>query len=198
MPIDATINLIGVDDAMQEIGAREADLLRVERLVNFVSARIERYCNTRFKKRTLTLTLSGVDHELLDLGSRIISVSQVKQSGIVVPASEYTVLKERGQIYRPARWGAGTDSVSGAAGVNDIEVTGVFGTDPIPHDVVEAAFLMLRARFSRAGSEGLRSERIGDYSYDRFAQVPGVADRGADDIPTEVLALLDPYVRHAF
>lgn len=195
MPLDTIINVIGVDEAAAEFGTAEKDLMRLERMINYVSARAERYCNTRFKKRfALSLTLSGATFELLDVGSPIIAVTSVTAGGVLLASTDYQVLKERGQLYRAAGW---SDASSAQVqGINNVVVVGDFGYDPIPHEVVEAALMLLRIRGSRAGGEGIRAERIGDYSYERAGPMPGAPDTGAGDMPEEVRHLLDPYVRH--
>jgi hypothetical protein len=196
MPLDTDINLVDVDDAAQELGTAEADLYRLERLINFVSARIERYCQTRFKKRTLTLTLNGPDFDLLDVGSPIVSITSVTVGGEALATTDYSILSERGQLYRGAKWSAPENGKP--AGIRNVVVAGSFGYDTIPYDVVEAAIILLRFRMNNSsmGGAGMRSERIGDYSYERAGPTPGVVDVGAHDLPEEVRALLDPFVRH--
>lgn len=200
MALDENVAVISVDEALLALGLGENDHNRVERLINYASARVERYCHTRFRKRSLVLTLSGPDFEMLDLGSPVVSLSNggvgsVKVGGVALLTTEYTLLKERGQIYKSGGWSGGEDPISGAGGLLNVEVSGDFGWDPVPFDVQEAVLIIIRGKVSRPGGEGLQSERIGEYSYSRFA--PGGAGSAVpNDIPEEARALLDPYVRY--
>ncbi len=193
MPIDTAIYLVGVDEALEHLGAPEAKYLEVERLVNSASARIENWCASRFQRRAMTLRLDGDETPLLDLGSPVIpgTVSSVKVGGddlsspISLGATDYVVLAERGQLFRRAGW---------PAGVRNVEVVADVGIDPIPHPVREACLQLVSHWHSDPpGGAGLRSERIGEYEYTRF----GPAEEGGvdTDMPEEVKSLLAPYRR---
>lgn len=195
MPLDTAISLVSVDDAAQILNVEESGLIELERLINSASSRIERYCRTRFKKRTLTLTLNGPDFDLLDLGSPVVSVASVTLGGVALTASDYEVLNERGQLLRSGGW---TDPIgSRPQGIKNVVVSGDFGWDPVPHEVITALYMIMRVRLNRVGSEGLQSESIGDYSYTRFGQTAVTQSVGAEDIPEEARHILDPYVRQS-
>ena len=195
MALDETINVVGVDNVMLELKLGEEKHATIERLVNVASRRLEKYCNTVFKAREITRVLNGPDFPLLDLGGPIISVTSVTVGVDVLSVDDYEVLNVRGQLYRSAGWSGGGSPITGVGGLNNVEVEAVLGYEPIPYEVVEAAIILIRGWVERPGSEGMQSERIGDYSYTRFNRdAATVSARGT--MPEEVLDLLEPYVRH--
>jgi len=193
MGLDTAVYLVGVDQAMHDLGAPEDRYVQVERLVNAASARIEGWCGSRFRRRTATLRLDGDETPLLDLGSPFIpgSIASVKVGGddlsspVSLGATDYVAYPARGQLFRASGW---------PAGVRNVEVVLEVGYAEVPHPVREACLQLVRHWYGDPpGGAGLRSERLGDYAYERFP--PGGVGLPDSDIPDEVKALLAPYRR---
>lgn len=182
MPLDREIAIVDPDDALQELGLGDDQYQRVERLVNMASARLERVCNTVFRRRTVNRTFDGDGTPILDLGGPIIGVNWVTIDGAVDPAANYTVDKEGGRVVRRGGW---------PVGIRNILSDAVMGYDPIPHEAVEACLALVRRSVSAASGD-LKSERIGDYAYERFEP------RGEGDVPDDVEALVLPFRRWRF
>lgn len=187
MPLNTAIVFLNMDDVMYFLGAPDEDYFRVERLVNAATARVEAFCQRKFKKRTETVTLDGSYTPLLDLGAPIVAISAVSIDGTVQATTDYTILANRGQLLRYGGWGYLAQSVV---------ISGTFGYETVPDDVQEATLALVRFWYkgSGAGNEGLKSESIGEYSYERFDPAVG----GSADIPVEVQDLLSPYRRWRF
>ena len=189
MPLDTSLAILNVDDILQELGATEDDYLKVERLLNAASDRLERFCNTKFKKRSaITLTLNGNGQALLDLGAPILSVTSVTIEDQVVPATDYKVLATRGQLYYENTW---------PIGVQNIVVACSLGYDPVPHPITEACMFLVREWFERPSTE-YQSEKIGDYSYTRSDRVRRPLEDQDPDLPMVVKSLALPFRRWSF
>lgn len=182
MPLDQKVAIVDPDEAIEELKLADADYRRVERLVNMASVRLERVCNTVFRRRTITRTFEGDGTPILDLGGPIIAVNWVTIDGVVEPAKDYTVDKEGGRVIRTGGW---------PVGIRNVAADAVMGWDPIPHEVVEACLALVRRSASAAAGD-LKAERIGDYSYERFDP------RGESDVPDDVEALVLPFRRWRF
>lgn len=201
MPLDNTIALVSVDDMLQKLGATDADHLDVEMLINAASARIETFCNRKFRRRTETITLDGTGHPLLDLGGPVVTVKSVNLDGTVLVAgadNDYLAHPARGQIYRSSGWGTELQS---------IVVEATVGDEPhkIPHEVALACVLLVKHWWANGGSSGstssfgLRRERIGEYEYERSpanAQfIPPGRVLEETGMPEEIRAILLPFRR---
>lgn len=190
MPQDTAISLVDLDLLMAELGASDDDYVRIERLANSASARILRACNRVIKAREVTLTLDGDGGALLDLGAPIVSVTSVTMDGQALVAGtptdpqDYLIHKARGQLVRQGGWNEG---------VGNITVVTTIGEETVPHDLQQAAHLLVRHWHQTTDSD-LQSERIGDYSFSRFA--PGIGQAG--DLPPDVQSLIEPYRRWTF
>lgn len=192
MPLESDRVILTVDDTMRLLDAAEDALPRVELLINAVSRRVERFCNTIFRMRRLRLLLDGVPSAYLDLGGPIVTVHSVNFEGtplIQAPVTawitatyDYRTLAD-GRLLRSAGWGSLPASI-------DVDAT--LGYDPIPADVIEACNVIIRERHTDRGGD-LKSESIGGYSYERFDR----ADAIDADIPMEAKELLLPYRRWA-
>jgi hypothetical protein len=187
MPIDESIAITSVDDALIELGLPESEFARIERLVNAASARLETFCGTVFKKRTVTKTITGGDHVLLDLGAPIISVDYVKIAGVALGAADYKVLNRRGELYRDGGWATYSALAGTSTGVGNVEVKAALGYDPIPYEIQEACMQLVRYWKENAGRFGLASERVTEYSYQRAAT--------SGDIPEEIREMVLPFRR---
>jgi len=188
--------LLGVDETILALGLSEVDYDRVERLINAVSARIERYCRTKFKKRTETIKLTGGTGPILNLGAPLATTDGlvVKIGGVAV--TDYTAMSERGELYRDGGWLSYSILSGWGTSINNVEVTAQFGYDPLPDDAKEAALITMRYLFSNEGREGMQSESIGgEYSYTKFLQQ---WERGGSALlPPEATDLLEDFVRWA-
>lgn len=181
MPLDQALAILDVDDALEELGLGDADYRRVERLVNAASARLERRCQTVFRPRTVTRAFSGDGTPLLDLGAPILGVNWVTIDGLVEARANYGVDGPAGRLIRPGTW---------PVGILNIAADARLGWEPVPHEAREACLILVRRMAFPA--TGLRAERIGDYSYERFDE------RGEGDIPDDAEALILPFVRWRF
>lgn len=210
----AIVTLAEAKEQLGIAGSSEDDLLVSK--INRASARVERFLNSRVNPITLSgLVLSGRPSPLLDLGEGLVigtpASVQVGDTLLTHP-TDYQVLNERGQLHRTGaaigdwavshRGGLGgwTDprtAAGGIPGLNNVVVTATFGYDPVPEDIKEAVILAVGhwRRASQSGSAGLRSERIGDYAYEKF-DASAAGDSAVMDLPREATDLLAPYVRH--
>lgn len=213
MPVDTNIAIVTSSEMQDILEITDPDdIENMERLINAVSAMFERYTFNRFKERIVTEVYDAPDHELLTLRGRVSAVASVEIDDVVVVASTYKVMPERGQIFRGVGWGSpqfgGLDILIGGGGflngVQNIEVTATYGYATIPYDVKEAAIAMITKLFkagqgtTEMGSGDLQSERIGDYSYSKFMSAPGVggAVPGVALFPPDIEFVLSGYKRH--
>lgn len=208
------IQIMSVEECLADLGLAPEDYLRIESLLNAATTRIENYCHSMFRRRTLTNFYTGWPFNLLDLGAPVLSTTgelevsilhdAVLQTYDLLDPSTYTILNARGQLFRYFGWtyfsAIGTPSPATwffLPNMKNVQVVGDFGWDPIPDDVTQVCLSLVRFWNSLRGREGLLEERIGEYTY--RTQLGGRASGGnveQDGIPTEILAPLDPYVRH--
>lgn len=185
MPLDHTVAIVDPDDVLAELGLDDSSYTRIERLVNAASARLERTMNTVFRARDITRVFDGGGYPALDLGGPIVQGTAVTVliDGVAEPATGYTVDYPAGRLVRGAGW---------PVGLRNIAVTAKLGYDPIPHEAVEAVIAFAKHLYRTSASGDLKSERLGDYSYERFEP------SGEGDLPADVEALVLPYRRWRF
>ncbi len=181
MPVDRKVALLDPDDVIEELGLTDQDFRRVQRLLTVASARLERRCQTTFALRTEVRTFDGNATPILDVGSPFVAVNWATIDGAVEDRANYIEDGPAGRLIRPATW---------PAGFRNLRVDALYGMDPVPPEVREAAMLLVRRLAFPA--LGMRSERIGDYAYERFDE------RGEADLPDDVEALVLPFVRLRF
>jgi hypothetical protein len=183
------VRIVDVDDAMEALGASEADRALVERALDWATATIERETATAWRIREETRTYDAPPQRgaelgrILDLESFVYSVSEVKIGDTVV--TDYILLPKRGQLFRRGGWLEGL-------GLNNITVTALYGVGgdgegqvPVPDDVVQACIDLVRYKL-RGEDSDVVSERIGDYSYNKR----GTAESFIPGIPTSVAKVL--------
>lgn len=185
MPLDQAIVFVDPDDALEELGLDDSQLARVERLLNTATSRLERALNTVLKPREFTRRFSGGAGPVLDLGGPILAVHNVTVDGVVQDPAGYTV--DGSQII--------LEQYGWPIGFLNVVVTCRLGWDPIPHEARDAVVAYVRRLHAVTGSGDLRSERIGDYSYERFG--PG-ENAGSADLPDDVEAMVGHLRRWRF
>lgn len=204
--------ILSVEEILDDLNLDAVQYLRVEALLNAASNTIERHCHTIFRKQTITKKFTGRPFPILDLGAPVIGLPSdvsilhdaVLQTFDTLDPSTYTVMNERGQLFRYYGWtyfsAIGTPSPATwffLPNMFNVKVTATFGWDPIPADVANVCLSLVRFWNSIRGREGLLEERMGEYTY--RTQLGGRSSAGnveQDGIPTEILAHLDFYIRH--
>lgn len=192
MPLDANA-IVTLEEVKAELGIVGTDEdARLETLINAASDRIERFTGQWWRRRLATFTLNGGATPLLDVGQRIISLSHVRLGGrLLSEPQDYEQVGNTGWLFRLAGW---ADPVPGrTAGIQNVEVMGDVGWDPIPDDVKRACILLVGYyRRQDPAAADLISESIGAYAYTRSsARVPGTT---ADPF-TQIEGMLQDYVR---
>jgi hypothetical protein len=226
-PYEATgVQTVSVEEILNDLGLNESSYLYAENLLNAACTRIESLCNTFFALRGpgYVLSLDGPPFPLLDLGCLPVGeypnygITAVAVGGNAIDVSNLdpntgsptlTILQKRGQIYRVGGWMvyspmAWTPFIGGFGWgpflPQNVQVTGTFGYDPIPPDVVDATMKLVRYWDSLRGREGMLEERFDVVAYRTNKRVFGGAGQvdyqDTTGIPDEVFALLQPYVRH--
>jgi hypothetical protein len=190
MPLDLQVSLVSVDDVLLELGLTESDHLRVERLINEASHRIEAFCDRPFKARNVVLRFNGNGDTLLNLGGPVQKVDTVtilsQTAGVAdedITAADYIVDARRGVIYYSAGF---------PHGFQNVQVVCRIGEDPVNPVVKGACLLLIRHLQAEPGASDLFSEKIGDYSYTRY---PRSREERDPDIPEDIQAMLFPFKR---
>jgi hypothetical protein len=193
MPLDLAVSMVSVDDVLLELGQTDADHLRIERLINEASHRIEAFCDRPFKARDVVVTLDGNGDNMLSLGGpvqRVAALTFLSQSAGVantdVLAADYIVNPRRGIIY----YSGGFPS-----GFQNVQIVCRIGEDPINPAIKGACLDLVRHLYRQPDASDLFSEKIGDYSYTRY---PRIREDKDPDIPEDVQAKLLPYKRWSF
>lgn len=193
MPLDLAVSMISVDDALLELGQTDADHLKIERLINEASYRIEAFCDRPFKARNVVLTFDGHGESLLSLGGpvqQVITVTILSQAvGVAntdIATADYLVNPRRGVIYYAAGF---------PVGFQNVQVSCRIGEDPINPSIKGACLDLVKHLYRQPESSDLMSERIGDYAYSRFPKAQGDPN---PDIPDDLQAKLLPYKRWSF
>jgi len=195
MPYDQEYALVSVEDVLLDLGLTDTDYNQIERLVNSASRRILGFCDRpALKARDVVLQFNGDGGPLLDVGAPIIRVQTVtilsQRAG--APDTDLAIA----DLIVDSSWGTIFYRGGFAPGVQNVQFVGRIGMDPVPPDLREACLALIRFwRTTGLGASDLQSERIGDYSYTRFAPVAGDAAR---DLPAEVQTMIEPYKRWSF
>ena len=131
--------MLGITDTAQDV--------RLENLINRISAMIAHYCDRAFTRATYTAeTYHGNNRQLLILKQwPVVSVTSVSTGGTVISSSEYEVKSQdqaMGAIYMAGGWNAATTYATGLtldtwASGRDYSVTYVAGYY-MPTDVTVA------------------------------------------------------------
>lgn len=149
-----TTALADTDDLRDVLGYQPDDLIRANRLIEFASAAVERWCGREFsyvedEERTIEVT-TGV---LRLPHPPVLSVASIRNpDGDEVTADRYTV----------ARDGLVTLGTYGHWPAGAYSVVYTHGFETIPDDVVEVVCALVEARLT--GSTVYASESLGDWS----------------------------------
>jgi uncharacterized phiE125 gp8 family phage protein len=187
------------------------------RLITAASRAIEAATGRVFAQETVDETLPGSDRYRLQLArTPVKSVTSVNLDDATLDTSEYSIEDgASGALFRAQGWW----SVRSVAGWIEpmrtsepytlhwtVRYVGGYvlpggtpgaGDVALPDDIEQACIEAVRMWYSGsgagAGSPGMKSESIGDYSYTRFDPAASVV--GGASFPPITSALLQPYVR---
>lgn len=165
-------------------------------LINFASDFIQNYCNRKFIKNTYT-SEEYDGNGALDLYLKnfpIISVTSIDQWDTFTDSSEYTftvnteylIYSVEGYIYMRGGWYRGR---------KNFQITYVAGylIADVPYDLKKACADLCSLMKNLGDKAGMKSEKIGNYSYQLGSQSGLGASIGGLAIPAEILSLLIAY-----
>jgi len=175
-------------------------------VINRVEERIEKLTEDFFYAKAFEVFVNGNGKDKLFLGlvPDIVSVTEIKISGIILSSSWWTYDKNSVYLDPEAVTASEEDLVElhlrlkhkevlFPKGMGNIKVTGTYGRAVFgcPEDIKHVAIIMCQAENDSTRyevSQDFKSERLGDYSYTRMEGVfvVGIA---------EVDKLLKPYIR---
>ena len=157
----------------------------LEKLIDYHTAAIEEYCAHDFTQAEQTEYLDGGQIDLIVQKLPIASVTSIadtEDSDALADSDDYDFDPNAGLIYLKHDNEIGS-SGNWSTGRRRRKVIYQAGHDGAPDDVKLATLKLIVADYSRRDS-GVKSEKIGDYSYTRF-----------DDWSPDVKLILSKYVR---
>lgn len=167
------------------------------RLINSSTAAIENYCGRHFTVTTYTNEeYDGTGTNRLNLINYPVTALVLVERNLSVPGdpdwdelqSEFVKLVDNGtsgpgQVYYLGGFFERT---------RNFRVTYTAGFSPIPDDITDACIQLASYRYSTRVNSGLKSERLGEYSYERFDFSRGAVSRTLFQ-QIGIDSYLDPY-----
>lgn len=153
------------------------------------SVAIQNYCHRDF---TLTAYEDKKDIELfqdtiLVDHFPIVSVVALTEDGTGVSSSGYKLYNKSGKLVRVYGTGYKQDWNNGIEKPQAVQVYYTAGYASVPDDIVLATKQLVSMNYQARGNENLKSEKIGDYKYEKMDLGKGVP------IPSNIQLTLDMY-----
>ena len=147
---------------------------QVERAIEECEALFEKLTGRKFYRRTLTIKVDGTGSNLLYLQeyAPIVSITSLKINGDTIPSDFYGVYEDHIKLktgMKSIYWGR-TGYMKFPVGVQNVEIIGEFGyeeTDEVFKLVKRAIREMVKMSLKGQLFASYKSEKIGDYAYDR-------------------------------
>lgn len=179
---------------------REAEVQLDEKLqflLEYCSLLIDSYTKTSFTKETdKQIFVDGSGHNKIRLPEKIYNIKDVRtyDGYVVYSLNELLIVDKNKSIF--------SRNVDFEEGDYNIQVTGDFGWESVPQDIINCLILLCNGNFYILDDEDLlakiagpfKSEKIGNYSYDlrqRLNTVTGEAIDSTGDVKVD--QILDKY-----
>jgi len=162
-------------------------------LITTICGFVEDYCNRRFYIDTYQDNIDIKDDYVDAIKvsqSPINTVVAVTDNGVAVPVAEYKIYKDEGMIKKvsathyyalSARYSKGFWT----KGNQKAEVYYTAGFIEVPYGLKLAIWKVIGMNFNMRKYEGIRSMKLGDFSFSKFNA----------QLPLDIVGVLKPYVR---
>lgn len=166
-------NLCGLTNVKNYLELTDIDVARdalIQDLITAHSVFVENYCARSFTASTyLNEKLTLTDDFISTIRTKhfpVISLISLKDYGTIIPATDYIVNLETGII----RLKENVITESGnyfTQGIGRVEISYCAGYETIPKDLEMAVVQQVAKIYSLKDYDGMKSERIGGYSFNK-------------------------------